>query len=213
MQKKPLATLAILVILLVSLFGSAAAQTGVTPSPEPTDETALAAGSKFFTHPIVQILGAYFGRDLGLTPAAATPTVDPSATVDPNAPAASPTPAPLSPQDMIAQQIAAYHEQGMGFGVLVKLYAMAEASQIACTPVAPAAGAAPADGSAVAPACTVVTVDQLVTDFKSGSGMGQLFKEYGKPALLGVGHVKKALRNFQAMGTPMPALKGKGHNK
>jgi hypothetical protein len=41
-----------------------------------------------------------------------------------------------------------------------------------------------------------VTVDELVTAVKGGTGMGTLFKQYGKPALLGVGHVKKALKTM-----------------
>ena len=64
-----------------------------------------------------------------------------------------------------AVQIGAYHDDGMGLGVLVKLYAMAEAFG--------------------------VPVDELITRFKAGEGIGQLFKDenLGKPDLLGVGHV------------------------
>jgi len=63
------------------------------------------------------------------------------------------------------EQIAAYHEQGIGFGVLVKLYAMASA-------------------------LPDVTVDDLVAAFQSGTGMGELFQEFGRPSILGVGHVR-----------------------
>lgn len=72
-------------------------------------------------------------------------------------------------------QIASYHEEGMGFGVLVKLYAMAAESAEACVGAEEPCG---------------VTVQELVEAFKSGVGMGQLFKEYGKPSILGIGHVK-----------------------
>jgi len=65
----------------------------------------------------------------------------------------------------VIDQIAAYHADGMGFGVLVKLYALADASEN-------------------------VTVEELVADFQSGMGMGQIFKEYGKPSKTGVGHVR-----------------------
>jgi len=68
-----------------------------------------------------------------------------------------------------ADQIGAYHDDGMGLGVLVKLFAMADAYG--------------------------VPVDELVTRFKDGEGIGQLFKDenLGKPDLLGVGHVFKEL--------------------
>jgi len=61
-------------------------------------------------------------------------------------------------------EIAAYHEDGLGFGVLAKLYAMADASG--------------------------VPVDELVAAFQSGTEMGDLFKDYVKPSIRGVGHVR-----------------------
>jgi hypothetical protein len=74
-------------------------------------------------------------------------------------------------------EIAAYHEDGLGFGVLVKLYAMAAASQEAC------------DDEESADPCGV-TVEELVEAFQSGTGMGDLFKEYVRPSVRGVGHVR-----------------------
>jgi len=64
-----------------------------------------------------------------------------------------------------AYQIGAYHDDGIGLGVLVKLYAMADAYD--------------------------VPVEELIARFKSGEGIGQLFKDenLGKPDILGVGHV------------------------
>jgi hypothetical protein len=86
----------------------------------------------------------------------------------------------------VSEQIAAYHEEGMGFGVLVKLYAIADES-VLCQ----------------APECTA---DTLVELFKTGQiGMGQIFHEYGKPEKLGVGHVRQAM-------TP-DKEKGKDKNK
>lgn len=76
-------------------------------------------------------------------------------------------------------EIAAYHEDGMGFGVLVKLYAMAAESQEDCGDTEEMCG---------------VTVEELVQAFQSGTGMGELFKEYRKPYLLGVGHVRNGGR-------------------
>jgi hypothetical protein len=77
-------------------------------------------------------------------------------------------------------EIAAYHEEGLGFGVLVKLYAIAAKSQEGCGD----------DAEDVIEPCEV-TVEELVAALQSGMGMGELFKEYGRPALLGVGHVRK----------------------
>lgn len=82
--------------------------------------------------------------------------------------------------DEVADEAAAYHqggeEGGVGFGVLVKLYAIAAESQEAC------AGAEEPCG---------VTVDELMDAYRSGEGLGQLFKRYGKPSVLGVGHLKQ----------------------
>ncbi|NIV29816.1 MAG: hypothetical protein GWN58_10010 [Anaerolineae bacterium] len=74
-------------------------------------------------------------------------------------------------------EIAAYHEDGLGFGVLVKLYAIAAASQEGCD-----------DEESTEP-CGV-TVEELVEAFRSGMGLGDLFREYGRPSILGVGHVR-----------------------
>jgi hypothetical protein len=74
----------------------------------------------------------------------------------------------------VSDQIAAYHDQGLGFGVLVKLYAIAEA--------------------------TGVPVEELVAQFQAGTGMGQLFKLYGKPSILGVGQVRQLLKGTSHKG-------------
>ena len=79
-------------------------------------------------------------------------------------------------------RIADLHEDGLGFGVIVKFFAMAAESQEACADEAPS-GDEP---------CSV-TVDELVEAFQSGMGMGQLFQEFGRPSMLGVGHGRKAL--------------------
>jgi hypothetical protein len=85
----------------------------------------------------------------------------------------------LSPDGTLVQpgdQIAAYHDEGIGFGVIVKLYGIAAASQADC----------PDDPAEPCGA----TVDELLAAFQSGIGMGELFREYGRPATLGVGHVR-----------------------
>lgn len=109
----------------------------------------------------------------------------------------------------VGSQIASYHEDGLGFGVLTKLFAMAAESREACADADPIDGGmlgeVSADGlslevTAVTETCGVA-VDDLVTAFRSGTGMGQLFKEYGKPSILGIGHVRKAQRDA-AESTP-----------
>jgi hypothetical protein len=72
-------------------------------------------------------------------------------------------------------EIAAYHEDGLGFGVLVKLYSMAEENED-------------------------VTIDDLVEMSAGGYGMGELFAIYGKPSFLGVGHVRQALKGDNENG-------------
>lgn len=68
-----------------------------------------------------------------------------------------------------AEQIGALHDDGMGLGVLVKLFMMADMYG--------------------------VPVEELIARFQSGEGLGQLFKDesLGKPDILGVGHVFKEL--------------------
>jgi hypothetical protein len=75
-------------------------------------------------------------------------------------------------------EIAAYHEDGIGFGVLVKIYAMAAELHAACEGEEEPCGA---------------TVEELVAAFQSGMGIGELYQEYGKPELVGVGHVRQEL--------------------
>jgi hypothetical protein len=220
-MRKILTTWGMILLMLVSIVGTVAAQSGVDPSATPTSvPTSQPAAPTVYVHPIVQILSGYFGRvTRPMLPTATLPptmtatvagTVDPAATataVPTGAPTATPTATPTTPMtpEEFAAQIAKYHADGMGFGVLVKLYDMAEAAVKAC-----ADQPAPAAGEVIdptVPACEAVTVEELVSQFQSGGGMGQLFKEYGKPALLGVGQVKKAMKNLPAATqvTPTPA--------
>jgi hypothetical protein len=205
-MRKTLSIWGMIVLMLASVVGTAAAQSGTDPTAVPTSQP---AEPTLYLHPIVQVLSAYFGRTT--RPMMPTPTPTETATVDPSAsptpvtsetPTETPTAIPVMGPDEFAAQIAKYHEEGMGFGELVKLYAMAEASVEACVKQAAAATTTVADPTQ--PACEAVTVEQLVSEVQGGAGMGQLFKEYGKPALLGVGHVKKAMQNLEAQATPTP---------
>jgi hypothetical protein len=96
------------------------------------------------------------------------------------------TPMPLTPEE----QVATYHAEGLGFGVLVKLFSIASAAQAQCK----------LDGTQ----CDV-TVDSLIAQVQSGVGIGQIEKQFGKPEFLGVGQVKKA--DAEDHG------KGNGHHK
>jgi hypothetical protein len=213
-MRKILSVWGMILLMLVLVVGTAAAQSGLDATATPTAvPTSQPAGSTNYTHPIVQILSAYFGRTT--RPTLPTPTPTATATVDPSAtatevssetPTATPTAEPVMGPEEFAEQIAMFHEEGMGFGVLVKLYAMAEDSVKACLDQPAATSVA----DPTQPACEAVTVEQLVSEFQGGAGMGQLFKEYGKPALLGVGQVRKSLQKqpeeLQPTPTPAPSM-------
>ena len=207
MNWKKFVTLGVLTLLLVSIFGTAAAGSGNTPTvaPTPTKTGTEGIESRFFTHPIVALLGAYFGRPTAPTFVIATTPV-PGGAIRTSTPGSELGQGETN-AELVGEEIAAYHEAGMGFGVLVKLYAMAEASVVGClnhagiaVTTTPVVGAR----TTILPVCTPTKVAELVSAFNSGSGMGQLFKEYGKPALLGVGQVRKEL----AKSTPEPVTNG-----
>jgi hypothetical protein len=106
------------------------------------------------------------------------------------------------------QQIAAYHADGMGFGVLVKFYSLSQKSMEGCATATPTPDT---------PTCGV-TVQQLVDAFRSGTGIGLIFKQYGRPDFMGVGQAKQSLKDGASTEAPgvagMPrcrANNGKGH--
>jgi hypothetical protein len=83
-------------------------------------------------------------------------------------------------------QIAYYHDQGIGFGVLVKLSAMAEQFDYECR-------------TGNNPEACEISLEDLIQSFQEGTGLGEMFKIYGKPELLGVGHVRKAMNDHEDM--------------
>ncbi len=95
------------------------------------------------------------------------------------APPAEGEPLP-EPAPTVGEQAAALHADGTGFGVLTKFLSIAADSAEACS----------ADPS---PDCGV-TMDDMVTAFKDGTGIGDIYRDYGKPSALGVGHVKQELK-------------------
>lgn len=76
-----------------------------------------------------------------------------------------------SPEDA-GDMIGALHDDGVGFGVIVKLYGIADASGM--------------------------SVEELIAEYEAGASIGDLFAKYGKPALVGVGHVRKDAANSTA---------------
>ncbi len=226
MNWKKFITLGVLVFLLVSTFGTVAAQSGVTPTVEPsvaptgTNTEIEGTGIKvlhsshcstfrrlFWARNGAKAGGHRHSHDHGCrrnhTRREWTPVAGSTATPVPGTELVEGE----TQAALLGEEIAAYHEAGMGFGVLVKLYAMAEASTAACVKEASkTASTTPVAGATVTAtaACVPASVDELVTAFTSGTGMGQLFKEYGKPALLGVGHVRKEAAKLPAA----PAVSG-----
>lgn len=202
MKRRTMTVVAILMILLLSVFGTVGAQVTADDPEVPTDEETT-DGSQFYTHPVVQLLSAYFDRELvdEEDPADPEDPDDMDGDEDPLEPPDEDTDGEGEDDDSdsglgpIGEEIAAYHEDGMGFGVLVKIYAMVEESQLACESQVPEEGEDAGEGDPVEE-CVPLTADELVTAFKSGTGIGLLFKEYGKPALLGVGHVKQELKKL-----------------
>lgn len=97
------------------------------------------------------------------------------------------------------EEIEALHDSGLGFGVIVKIFAMASEAQQACDAADSEPDPAGPTSEEAVDFCTV-SVSGLVEEFQNGTGLGQLFKKYGKPAILGVGHVRNGGANGN--GTP-----------
>ena len=93
-----------------------------------------------------------------------------------------------------ADDIEALHEEGLGFGVIVKLYSLAQRAQEQCLAQATSQESSQSEDPNAVDPCTM-DVNYLVEQFKTNHiGLGQLYKLTGleKPDLLGVGHVRKA---------------------
>lgn len=90
----------------------------------------------------------------------------------------------------VGDDIAAYHEDGYGFGILVKLYAIvAESPECAPPAETPTEDGDPLLPEEDEPPCDV-TIEELLALLEEGMGLGEIFEVYGKPSLLGVGHVR-----------------------
>jgi hypothetical protein len=91
-------------------------------------------------------------------------------------------------------EIGALHDDGYGFGTLVKVYAIADEAQQACAdqPAEEPAGEGEVTeevGDDEVDPCDV-SVEFLLEEL-DGMGMGQIFQVYGKPSIVGIGHVRQ----------------------
>lgn len=93
----------------------------------------------------------------------------------------------------VGDDIADYHDDGIGFGVLVKVYAIFEEAQQACQESAEEApteeGETVVDEESGEVDPCDITVEMLLEQLET-MGLGQLFQVYGKPAIMGIGHVR-----------------------
>ncbi len=192
MKIKWMSVVAALVMLAVTI-SPAFAQSEANPQEPPA---AVEETNIFVDNPIVKLLANFFGS-LFVTPKAGEPTsnegggtLPPETSAEPGTqeePVVEPTPEPsLSPEE----QVAAMHtDEDLGFGEITKLLEIVKEAQAECT----------ASGTN----CDV-TVESLTAEYKSGTGMGELFAKYGKPEITGVGQarneVKEKSNNGKAKG-------------
>jgi hypothetical protein len=176
---KKLKIIALVGVLLLSLFvaGVASAQDEPPEDPPPTGT---------YTHPIVQLLASYFGQT-------ESTDSDSGQEQDTGQEQGQDADQEQDSQAALEEEIAGYHEEGLGFGELVKLYAIAAESEEAC---------AEEGGTQDSEEPCGVTVEELVEMVEGGTGMGQLFQMYGRPSMLGVGHVRQQLNDGAPGGPP-----------
>lgn len=175
MKTYKLFTLLAVCVLLFATAGVAFAE-GEPPPPEecdPLTETCPPTEEgDGWVHPIVALLASYLEYQQSLQepddcdpltqtcPSAETPTEE----CDPSTETCPPTEEPPSFED----EIAALHEEGVGFGVLVKLLSLSDKGD--------------------------ASLSDLVNEWKTGHSFKDLYDEYGNPTKLGVGHVKQELK-------------------
>ena len=168
--------LIVAVLMLVTVISPVFADSETDPSVEPVLEEET---SSFWEHPIVKLLASFFSS-LFEPPAVEEPSEANGDGTEPPAPPEEPSegnetePVPVVvPEEVIA---GLHEEQELGFGEITKLLQiLAEAK----------------DDCVFNDVNCDVTLDGLIDEYKAGAGMGELFQKYGKPELLGVGHVRK----------------------
>ena len=190
MKLNKLLSLLIVFVLMFAAVGIALAEEGVpgdttgTCDPLTTDCPEEPEEGLDWVHPIVAILATYMENQQGDTTEPEEPTCDPlveecppeepeEPTCDPlveECPETPELPEPLS----FAEEVAALHDEGVGFGVLVKLLTLS--------------------GRGETPLTT------LVEEFKSGQGFKQIYEDYGTPTKRGVGQVRQELKCEESGG-------------
>jgi hypothetical protein len=197
------------VLVALTMVATAFTPVFAQSETEPTEEPAVVEQTNSFVdNPIVKLLASFF-NSLFTAPVAEEPTsgsgeggeggdtLPPDPTEEPGTeggegeePVEEPTPVPTqSPEE----QVAALHtDEDLGFGEITKLLAIAEEAQAECE----------ASGTN----CDV-TVDSLLAEYNSGTGMGELFAKYDKPEITGVGQVRNGDKEKSNNG------KAKGKNK
>ena len=181
MQKKmKWISLLIAVVMLMAAAAPVFADTGAEPVEEPVlvEET-----SGFLNHPIVKLLASFFSN-LFQPPASEEPAEgegeeppvgEESGEGEEGGEGTVEEPLPVVvPEEVVA---GLHEDQDLGFGEITKLLQIVVEAQASCT---------------LEGVNCDVTLEGLVAEYKAGVGMGELFKKYGKPGLLGVGHVRKA---------------------
>ncbi len=176
-------SLLIAALMLVTIATPIFAQSETDPVVEPAP---VVEESSFVDHPVVKLLASFFAN-LFAPPVVEEPVsedvpptepdVEPVPGEEPPVVEEEPLPEPLpviTPEEAVA---ALHEEQDLGFGEITKLLSIVTQAQALCG----------SDGLY----CDV-TVDTLVAEYKSGAGMGDMFKKYGKPENTGVGQVRKA---------------------
>jgi hypothetical protein len=209
-------TLLAVCVLLFATAGVAFAEEESPPCDPATDPTCTTEPEEGdgWVHPIVALLGAYLDYQQSLQEPEPTcdPATDPTCTTEPTCdPATDPTCTPpcdpatdptctVEEPPSFEDEIAALHEEGVGFGVLVKLLSLSNKGD--------------------------ASLSDLVNEWKTGHSFKDLYDEYGNPTKLGVGHVKQELKCVENGGEDCAAKNdhsshgngkdnnpGKGHNK
>ena len=187
-MKKKLFVLGLTLVMLSLIATPAFAQEiGDPVETPPVEEEA----SGFLDHPIVQLL-ADFLSDFFNPPAEEEPVPDDGVVPNEEPPAGEPSrdeggspeeelpvePEPTEEPVVPEEKIASMHEEDdLGFGEIVKLTEIAKQAQQICVETGEFCD---------------VDLDGLIGEYKDGTGMGALFKKYGKPENTGVGHIRKA---------------------
>ncbi len=112
----------------------------------------------------------------------------------------------------VGDDIGQYHEDGFGFGVIVKVYAIIAELDEACMEEETEGGEveeAPEGEEAEDDLCGT-TVEDLFNDLANGLSIGDLFATYGKPSIVGIGHVRNGDGSGEGGGDGICNARSKG---